>query len=233
MKTGIFIAVILHIGFILFGGLIFNSHKDAKANTVTVELVNPDDVAQTKPVEPKTAVEQTEEPIAASQEPPPNADFIRSINPIAAAPGLAAMDLGAINDLLNHGLGAGGESWGQQGSFASGGVVGGTGKPGAIQDTTEQTITMSEIDQKARTLFQTAPVFPSELRGKDIDGTVVVIFIVTPDGRVTNQRAESSNHPAFEKPALDAVRQWTFESAMRGGQKVPSRMRVTIRFQRS
>ena len=92
---------------------------------------------------------------------------------------------------------------------------------------------MSEIDQKPRVLFQSAPVFPAELRGKNMDGSVVVIFIVAADGRVNNQRVESANHPAFEKPALEAIRQWKFEPGMRGGQKVSTRMRVTIRFQRS
>ena len=40
-----------------------------------------------------------------------------------------------------------------------------------------------------------------------------------------------STHPAFETPALEAVRQWKFDPAIKGGQRVGCRMRCPIRFQ--
>ncbi|MCU0224718.1 MAG: energy transducer TonB [Acidobacteria bacterium] len=57
-----------------------------------------------------------------------------------------------------------------------------------------------------------------------------MLFIVDKDGRVVNPKVEKSDHPAFERPALDAVRQWKFEPAVRGGEKVASKMRIPIRF---
>jgi protein TonB len=45
-----------------------------------------------------------------------------------------------------------------------------------------------------------------------------------------NPKVEKSTHPAFERPALEAVRQWKFDPAVRGGEKVPSKVRVPIRF---
>ena len=52
-------------------------------------------------------------------------------------------------------------------------------------------------------------------------------------GKVADPRVEKSNNAAFEKPALDAVRKWKFEPAVKGGQRVSCKMRVPIRFQPS
>jgi protein TonB len=61
-------------------------------------------------------------------------------------------------------------------------------------------------------------------------GNVVVCFVVGKDGRVSNPRIEQSSDPAFEKPALDAVKQWKFEPGVRAGQKVQFKMRIPIKF---
>ena len=50
-------------------------------------------------------------------------------------------------------------------------------------------------------------------------------------GRVVNPRVEKASYPEFEKPALEAVRQWKFEPAIKGGKRVSCRMRVPFRFQ--
>jgi len=89
---------------------------------------------------------------------------------------------------------------------------------------------ITEIDQKARPLFQSPPVYPIELRKRKIEGTVLVQFVVDAKGRVINPTIESATSPEFERPALEAVRQWKFEPAVRAGEKVPSKMRVPIRF---
>jgi protein TonB len=68
------------------------------------------------------------------------------------------------------------------------------------------------------------------MRGKKIEGVVEVAFVVTADGKVENARVEGSSHPAFETPALNAVRKWKFEPGVRAGQRVPRKVRITIRF---
>ena len=88
---------------------------------------------------------------------------------------------------------------------------------------------MSEIDQKPRAIFQSAPMYPSGMRS--VEGVVHVIFIVDQTGKVTNPKVEKSTHREFEKPAIDAVKQWKFEPAVRAGQRVPCKMRIPIRFQ--
>jgi protein TonB len=71
------------------------------------------------------------------------------------------------------------------------------------------------------------------MRAKNVEGVVTLIFIVDDTGRVVNPRVEKSSHPQFEAPALAAVRQWKFEPAIKGGQRVSCRMRVPFRFQPS
>ena len=50
------------------------------------------------------------------------------------------------------------------------------------------------------------------------------------NGKVANAKVEKSTDPAFDKPALDAVRKWKFEPAMKEGRKVSAKMRAPIRF---
>src|SRR5262249_44382328 len=52
-------------------------------------------------------------------------------------------------------------------------------------------------------------------------GTVRVVFVVDREGHVVNPQVESSTDPAFEKPALDAVKQWRFEAGTRRGRAPP------------
>jgi protein TonB len=56
---------------------------------------------------------------------------------------------------------------------------------------------------------------------------------VEASGKVADPRVEKSTHTAFDKPALDAVKQWKFEPAVKAGQRVACKMRVPIRFQPS
>jgi protein TonB len=47
---------------------------------------------------------------------------------------------------------------------------------------------------------------------------------------VENPLVQSSSNPAFEAPALAAVKQWKFEPGKRNGEPVRFRMRVPITF---
>src|SRR5262245_56657163 len=115
--------------------------------------------------------------------------------------------------------------------FASGGRIGGTGRAGDADDGGEGgAFSIAELDQKPRAILQTAPQYTYELRQKKIEGTVSVLFIVDETGRVVNPRIETSPNPGFERAVLEAVRQWKFEAAVRGGKKVAARMRVPLRF---
>jgi len=79
-------------------------------------------------------------------------------------------------------------------------------------------------------VFQPAPQYPPELKKKKIQGTVYVLFIVDQDGRVKEPKVQKSDHPAFEAPALNAVKKWRFEPGKMGGKAVQFRMRVPMTF---
>ena len=153
---------------------------------------------------------------------------------VAAGDVVLIGDRPAVEAALNGGSGAGGGGdFGGAASLASGGRIGGTGRAdgGGGSDAAEGAFSIAEIDQRPRPIHQVGGVYPSEMRQRNVEGSVTVIFIVDESGRVVNPRVEKSSHPEFEAPALDAVRQWRFEPAMRGGKRVSCRMRVPMRFQ--
>lgn len=228
---GIACALLLHAGFILFGGSLFNSLRKDHGTLQRVELLHEEDVAgeKEKPEEPELATENTDE--TETEAAPDAADIIRNleISAAAQAPELEAASLSAIEAALSGQ--AGGGDFTEALNFSSGGRIGGMGKAGALDGGLESAFSLAEIDQKPRPIFQSAPVFPVEMRGKKLEGVVSVLFVVDSTGKVANPRVEKSTHPAFEKPALDAVKQWKFEPAIKAGRRVPCKMRVPVRFQ--
>jgi protein TonB len=225
---GVLLAVVVHLAFLLFGGLIFGIDNDKQPAPPDVLLVSDEvkqDKEQEKVVDPQVNVDPEEAPDAAEAlsnlEPPPQQND---------APALDAASLGAIEAALNGAGGPAGEFGGQL-SFASGGRIGGTGKGGPAGDMADNAFSLAEIDQQPRPVFQSAPQFPAEMRGKKIEGVVVVTFLVDATGKVGGIRIEKSSHPAFEKPAVNAVRQWKFEPAVKGGQRVSCKLRQQLRFQ--
>jgi protein TonB len=233
---GIGAAIVLHGLVLTFGGILF-LHDDAdKGSLQQVDLLTSEDVD--KPKDKDKAEEQVvekKEEMQAEDEPPPDAEELMhdlEQSAVNDAPKLDAASLGAIEQALNGGAGGAGDFASTVG-FSSGGVIGGTGKAGSMEDKIASAFSLAEIDQKARIIYQAVPMYPSEMRGKKVEGLVTIICIVDATGKVANLRVESSSNPAFEKPALDAVKQWKFEPALRGGQRVESRLHIPIRFGQS
>ncbi len=231
---GIVFAVALHAGFILFGGLLFPDDKEDKGTLQEVELLSEDDAADEKEEQQKEPATENEEELATeTEEPPDAAEIMRSLeqSPVIDAPALDAASLSAIEAALSGQLGGG--DFAEALSFSSGGRIGGTGTAGVLDEQLEEAFSLAEIDQKPRPIFQGAPIYPASMRGKKLEGVVTVIFVVDPAGKVANPRVEKSTHDAFDRPALDAVKQWKFEPAVKEGQRVACKMRVPIRFQAS
>jgi protein TonB len=231
---GLFCALLAHGGFLLFGGLLFGAAKEDRGTLQQVELL--DESAETKTDEEKDEEPETEteERIETETEEVPDAEeMMRSLelSPMNDAPALDAASLSAIEAALSGQLGSG--DFVDSVSFASGGRIGATGTVGGPETELENAFSLADIDQKPRAVFQAAPLYPAEMRSKKLEGVVTLIFVVDPSGKVTNPRVEKSTHPAFEKPALDALKQWKFEPGLKGGQRVGCKMRVPIRFQPS
>ena len=166
--------------------------------------------AVVEPPPPPPPMEEPEEPEPEEEPPPPPA--------MDAQP----LDLSQLELALNPGDGAFGG-----GDFAINldGVAGGGEDVDAI-------FSLSDLDQKPRVVYQPAPIYPPELARKGMQGTVYVLFIVDKSGRTRDLKVQKSTHPAFNEPAIRAVKQWKFEPGKRKGQPVQFRMRVPITFQK-
>jgi protein TonB len=173
-------------------------------------LVRGFDTAQLEPPPPPPPEPEPEQ----EEEPPPPPKLQTEAPPL---------DLSQIELALNPGVGEG-----LFGDFSVD-LGGSLGEQVAGEDL-NRIFSLAELDQKPRVVFQRMPRYPMELRRQGRAGTVYVIFQVDTEGRVQRPRVQKSTDPAFEKPALEAVRQWKFEPGTRNGQKVPFKMRVPITF---
>jgi protein TonB len=167
------------------------------------------DVANVPPP-PPPPMEKPDEPEPEEEPPPPPA--------VDAQP----LDLSQLELALNPGDGAFGG-----GDFAIN-LDGVTGNG----DDVDAIFSLSDLDQKPRVVYQPAPIYPPELARKQMQGTVYVLFVVDQNGRTRDLKVQKSTHPAFNNPALKAVKQWKFEPGKRKGKPVQFRMRVPITFQK-
>jgi hypothetical protein len=106
-----------------------------------------------------------------------------------------------------------------------------------------------DVDQKPVPKLRVNPVYPAELKEKDICGEAIVAFVLDEQGNVTdvkpfpliNQRTERTvdiggekvtlhRDQRFDQASVDAVRQWTFSPGLKGGNPVKVRMSVPIVF---
>jgi protein TonB len=228
---GVVAAIVLHAAFLLFGGLVVPSAKTPEQKEETV--VEVEDVSDDKPkpeVEPEPEPEEIK---AEKDEPPPEAKEIMERLDAAVAsdatPRLEDASLSAIEAALN-GAGGGDGFAGEALTFASGGRIGGTGRAGATSDPIEDAFQLTDIDQKPRAIYQGSPVYPAQMRGKKVEGVVTIRFIVDANGKVESPKVEKSSHPAFEGPAINALKKWKFEPGLKNGERVASRMKISIRF---
>lgn len=73
-----------------------------------------------------------------------------------------------------------------------------------------------------KAIKQVDPVYPANLEYTRLQGNVEMKFMVEVDGRVTEAYVSKSLNPAFDAPALDAMRKSTFKPGTHNG--VPRRM---------
>ncbi len=102
----------------------------------------------------------------------------------------------------------------------------------AVADTAAafEAFDVSELDRTPRPISRTPPLYPYSMRRERITGSVTLVFVIDEDGRVTEPRVESSTRREFERPALEAVRQWRFEPGRKDGEPVPTLVRTPIEF---
>jgi protein TonB len=166
------------------------------------------DVASLEPPPPPPAVEEPEE----EQEVEETPELLENAPPLD----LNQLEL-ALNPMVGDGM------FGDFSVKLVNQLTNGGGK-----DEVNKIFSLADLDQRPRVIFQRIPNYPAELRQRQ--GTVYIVFMVDTHGRVINPKIEKSTDSAFERPALEAVKQWRFEPGTRNGETVAFKMRAPITF---
>ena len=92
---------------------------------------------------------------------------------------------------------------------------------------------LSQEDQvePAAVLKTVAPEYPFLARSAGKTGVVHVAVIIGVDGVVTEAKVVSSTDPIFDAAALDAVRQWRYKPAKKGGKPIAMAVTIPVVFQ--
>lgn len=179
-------------------------HQPLNADTL---LHSVDTAALPPPPPPPLEEEPEEEP--EPEEPPPQ--LVEDVQPL---------DLSQLELALNPGFGDG---------LLTGDFSIKLGPSASQSEDVDALFSLADLDQKPRVVHQPSPVVSAKLKPKT-PATVHIVFEVDQRGRVEQPTVQSATDPAFEGPALAAVRQWRFEPGKRNGQPVRFRMRVPITF---
>lgn len=215
-------AVLVHVGFLLFGKALFPAvvkHEEMKVTEVDLtdvakkEEEKPQEQEQEKVEEEVQAAPEQMVDLKAFEEPPP-----------AGPAALAPMSLSDLAGALN---GAAGESFfGGAGGITSGGVIGGTGS-GMLGGTgMDGALGGDQVDERPRAMGSPDIKLPPELR--KAKGKVIVKVIVDETGRIIKPQIESSTNSALNKHVLDGILAMRFEPATRAGRKVSAKVRLPI-----
>jgi protein TonB len=101
---------------------------------------------------------------------------------------------------------------------------------GAVEETGLNAFHVSDLDKPPELVSAVQPGYPAEMRKAGTDGSVTLLFVLDEEGRVNDPRVDASSHPAFEQPALEALKKWRFRPGTKEGQPVKTYMRLPMRF---
>jgi len=88
-------------------------------------------------------------------------------------------------------------------------------------------------DQQPRLITGVRPQYPPEYAAMQVQGEILVDFVVCPDGTVTGAKVVRAADPRLAQLAEQAVSHWLFSPGIKNGAAVYTRMRVPIVFQGS
>ncbi len=81
-----------------------------------------------------------------------------------------------------------------------------------------------------RAIHQPAAEYSDKARRKKLEGTVMLSLVVTPEGNTTDIKVTSPLGSGLDEKAIEAVRQWKFEPAMKDGKPVAVKVAVEVSF---
>jgi protein TonB len=90
---------------------------------------------------------------------------------------------------------------------------------------------LAEVDRPPRVVRKTAPRYPLAAKRRDITGSVVVRFLVDPEGRVRDVSVvRSEPEGVFERSVLQCLPHWRFKPGYLDGRPVPTWVVLPVRF---
>jgi len=134
-----------------------------------------------------------------------------------------------------RGEGAGpgaGEGWGGGGAGAEGigEFGGGTGAGGTGGGIGGGVFRPGRGVTPPRAIFSPTPEFSEEARKAKYQGTCTLMIVVATDGRPTNIRVVNSLGMGLDEKAIETVKTWKFEPAMKDGKPVAVQISVEVEF---
>jgi TonB family protein len=97
----------------------------------------------------------------------------------------------------------------------------------------QKTITEMErlqANHKARAIYRVDPEYPADAKEKRITGTVLLSLTIDHEGKPQNVQVKRSLYPSLDQAAVDCVKKWRFEPAMKDGQPVSMWINVDVYF---
>lgn len=85
-------------------------------------------------------------------------------------------------------------------------------------------------DRKAKVIYRVDPEYPEDARAKKIEGTVLLGFTIDHDGLPQGIQVKRSLYPSVDQSAIESVRKWRFEPALKNGQPVSMWVNVEVYF---
>ena len=103
--------------------------------------------------------------------------------------------------------------------------------PAALERLDDGIFELFELDEPPRALVRVQPLYPAQARMRQIEGAVVLEFIVDPEGKPRDIMVVSATPGSlFADAASRAVSRWRFTPGSREGKAVPVRVRQKITF---
>jgi RNA polymerase sigma factor (sigma-70 family) len=91
-------------------------------------------------------------------------------------------------------------------------------------------LSLANLDRLPTPISQAKPAYPTALRQFGIPGEATVTFVVDAKGHVRDVKTLKSTHSAFETAAAEAVKNWKFRPAEKGGAAVNVQISVPVVF---
>jgi TonB family protein len=192
-----------------------------------------DKVAAPKGKVPKSAMEQITPPTMVIRNEHP---LLPSTPTVILPPNVKLPDLAQLGDPLSHIVGPASNGAGAGGSIGRGmgGGIGagmgpgvGVGQGGGIGG---GVFTVGGGVSAPRVLYSPDPEYSPEARQAKYQGTVLLWAIIGPDGRPRALKVSRPLGMGLDEKAIEAVRKWRFEPALKDGVPVAVQVNIEVNF---